>query len=192
MAITARAFDRAVRSEFDPLLIEELRFSFSGTTYHRILASRVIQLVVLDFDPRSKASCRIMLGLNATFLHSGDTFGAYFAEYLTPGGITANPASLRFQDQQALDRLVGILGKSLRAALPDWLERYSALGAFAEAVPIADDYVKGVAYLECGKYQEAQIFLRRYRSRILQDQPSPELDHALENVDRLLASVPEH
>lgn len=189
MTATARNFDRLVRPEFDPTLVEQFGFSFSAGTYHRVLPSRVIQLVTLDFDVRGKSSCRIMLGLNATFLYSGGPYGAYFVEYLTPGSITGNPATLRWKDERTLKGLVEKLGVSLRSSVPPWLDRYSTLIAFADAIGDDYDYEKGLAYLECGRNEEARTYLRRYRSRISQDTPSPELEAALAGVDELLQSI---
>lgn len=188
--VTASTFDRLVRREFDPTLVASFGFSFSDGTYHRSLPSGVIQLVILDFDPQGRSSCRVMLGLNATFLHPGGDYGAYVVQYLTPGGITNNPASLRWRDEHALQDLVLMLGTSLRASLPAWLDGYSTLAAFADAISVEYDYEKGRAYLQCGRYQEARTFLRRYRSRISGDRRSPELEDALANVDRLLQTIP--
>lgn len=188
MTISARTFDRLLRFEFDPTLVEEWGFSFSAGTYHRTLQSGVIQLVILDYDVRGKFSCRIMLGLSAEFLYSGGPYGAYFVQYLTPGSITDNPASLRWRDEQTLRDLISKLGMSIRGSVPQWLDRYSTLAAFADAMSTEYDYEKGLAYLKSGCKQEARRFLQRYRSRISQDSPSAELEAALADVDRLLRS----
>lgn len=188
MKITTRLFDQILRKEFDPLLTEKLGFSYEEGSYSRTLADGLIQMIIVDVG-RSKESCRVMLGLNAAVLRSGGGLGAYFAQYLTPGGITDRPADLRWKDRELLEKLAAMLGRSLNQNIEGWLARYSTVGAFADALSEVDDYVKGLAYLHSGKPDLAELWLERYRVRIARFGPSGEQQAAFDKVGDLLSRL---
>lgn len=182
-------FDKLMRTVISPVLVGEEGFSLRNGTFFKDLPNQVRQVVMFDFDARTKKTFRIILGFNSPVIAESlppYEAGVFGVRYLSGSHLSDTPSNFPCFDRSSALRSLEIVKRSLvEAALP-WIASANSMEKLAEIAEAQYPFVKGKLYLYAGLAGQARVYLSNHLTYLLRQVKTLEVTQGITDTQELL------
>lgn len=190
--MTEKEFDKICAEILGAVLSEKIGFVFLNGTYFREKDTGIRELIIIDFDSRSKKTFRVLVGLNATAISEGlspDEAGTLCVKYVNGRVLSSSGKNLPcFNRAAALSSLSQILDIVDSVIIP-WFNQFKSMHDLASCAEDFYLFHKGKLFLLSGDLKQAEHYLSKHVAYLENKPQSPEILVALSETKILLGKA---
>ena len=186
-------FDRLTVSILLPVL-REVGFECDRGTFSRNLPRGVRQVLVVDFDVRSKATFRVIVGFNHDAVAGSASpaeAGVYGARYLDRNGFSSHPSNFPCFAARAAEQSLVLVRRLLESDVLPWFDDHRDVMSVVESMEPYYAFVKGRILLSDGRYSDAKRYLQEHLRQLEQKNPADAVLAGIEETKTMIHDIPE-
>jgi hypothetical protein len=186
-------FDRITTAVLLSALREE-GFSFDRGAFNKNLPNGVRQVIIVDFDVRSKNTFRVIVGFNHDAVAGPAApvdAGVYGVRYLDRIGLSTKPTNFPCFKSDAAKQSLELVHDLIRKVVLPWFGDHQEIQSVVETMEPYYAFVKGKILLSDKRFSAARQYFSDHLRQLEQKTPTSAVLAGIAETKDIMESIPQ-